>query len=435
MLCCSTPRPISTKNKIQEIGNDQKKLFAAANTLLHFKNETKLPVHDSSFELAERFSTFFEEKIVDIRRELSVTATQGVSSLEHCQRCSCEFLHFSLPSDEAVKSVIVKAASKHCDLDPAPSWLLKLSINALLPVVSRIVTWSLESSTVPDEFKVAQVSPLLKKAGSDTELLSNYRPVSNLAFLSKITEKVVAQQMTSYLKENNLEELLQSSYKKGHSVETALVKVQSDIMLATDMGLLVVQVLLDLSAAFDTIDNSILLHRLKYRFGVSGPALEWFASYLSERYQYIRIGNITSSKRQIPSGVPQGSVLGPLLFTMYVSPLGDVIRKHGINFHMYADDVQLYVSFRPCDQKKALHELQHCLDDVHSWLRENRLLLNGNKTKMITFGTKQRLTVATNIHVTVDGCLISPDATTKNLGIVYGTPSERSMSRSVPSTS
>ena len=94
---------------------------------------------------------------------------------------------------------------------------------------------------------------------------------------------------------------------------------------------------------------------------------------------------------------------------MYVSPFGDVIRKHGINFHMYADDVQLYVSFRPCDQKKTLHELQHCLDDVHSWLRENRLLLNGNKTKMITFGTKQRLTVATNIHVTVDGCLISPD--------------------------
>ena len=406
-------------NKIQEIGNDQKKLFAAANTLLHFKNETKLPVHVSSFELAERFSTFFEEKIVDIRRELSVTATRGVSYLEHCQRCPCEFLHFSVPSDEVVKSVIVKAASKHCDLDPAPSWLLKLPINALLPVVSRIVTWSLESSTVPDEFKVAQVSPLLKKAGLDTELLSNYRPVSNLAFMSKIIEKVVAQQLTSYLNENNLDELLQSSYKKGHSVETALLKVQSDIMLATDVGLVVVQVLLDLSAACDTIDHSILLHRLKYRFGVSGLALEWFASYLSERYQYIRIGKLTSSKRQISSGVPQGSVLGPLLFTMYISPLGDVIRKHGINFHMYADDVQLYISFRPCDQMKALHELQHCLDEVDSWLRQNRLLLNGNKTKMITFGTKQRLTVATNIHVTVDGCLIYPDATTKNLGIVY----------------
>ena len=120
--------------------------------------------------------------------------------------------------------------------------------------------------------------------------------------------------------------------------------------------------LLDLSAAFDTIDHSILLHRLKYRFGVSGPALEWFASYLSERYQYIRIGKLTSSKRQISSGVPQLSVLGPLLFTMYISPLGDVIRKHGIHVHMYADDVQLYISFRPCDQRKALHELQHCLD-------------------------------------------------------------------------
>ena len=123
--------------------------------------------------------------------------------------------------------------------------------------MSRIVTWSLESSTVPGEFKVAQVSPLLKKAGLDTEFLSKYRPVSNLAFLSKIIEKVVAQQMTSYLNENNLDELLQSSYKKGHSVETALLKVQSDIMLATDVGLVVVQVLLDLSAAFDTIDHSI----------------------------------------------------------------------------------------------------------------------------------------------------------------------------------
>ena len=104
---------------------------------------------------------------------------------------------------------------------------------------------------------------------------------------------------------------------------------------------------------------------------------------------------------------------------MYISPLGDDIRKHGINFHIYADDVQQYVSFRPCDQMKAVRELQQCMDDVDSWLRENRLLLNGNKTKMITFGTKQRLTLATNIHVTVDRCLIFPDATTKILGIVY----------------
>ena len=111
-------------------------------------------------------------------------------------------------------------------------------------------------------------------------------------------------------------------------------------------------------------------------------------------------------------------MLGPLLFTVYISPLGDDIRKHGINFHMHADNVRLYVSFRPCDQRKALHELHHFLSDVDSWLRENRLLLNGNKTK-ITFGIKQRLTVATNIHVSVDGCLISPDATTQNLGIGY----------------
>ena len=206
-------------------------MFAAANTLLHFNNVTKLPVHVSSFELAERFSTFFEEKIVGIRRELAVTATQGVSSLEHCRRCPCEFLHFSVPSDEAVKSVIVKAASKHCDLDPAPSWLLKLSINALLPVVSRIVTWSLESSTVPCEFKVAQVSPLLKKAVLDTELLNNYRPVSNLAFVSNTLEKVVAQQMTSYLKEHHLDELLHIKIINDLSTPVPLYKYVDDSTL------------------------------------------------------------------------------------------------------------------------------------------------------------------------------------------------------------
>ena len=101
---------------------------------------------------------------------------------------------------------------------------------------------------------------------------------------------------------------------------------------------------------------------------------------------------------------------------MYISPLGDVIRKHGVNFHMHADDVQLYVSFRPCDQRKELHELENCLGEVDFWLRQNRLQLNGNKTEMII---EQRLTVATNIHVTVDSCLICPDATTKHLGIVY----------------
>ena len=178
-------------------------------------------------------------------------------------------------------------------------------------------------------------------------------------------ETIVAQQLTSYLQDNKLNEMLQSSYKKHQSVETALSKVQSDSLLAADKGLVVVLVLLHLSAAFDTIDQPILLHRLENRFGVRVYALSWLVSYLSEIYQCIQIGSHLSSKTRLLCGVPQGYVLGPLLFAMYITPLCDIIRKHDLNFHMYADDM-LYISFRPgtYDQAYALDRLHCCLRDV-----------------------------------------------------------------------
>ena len=262
---------------------------------------------------------------------------------------------------DVIKQIITDASPKSCDLDPAPTWLVVESVDELLPILSRIITTSLQSSTVPDKFKIGYISPLIKKPGVNSESLHNYRPVQNLSFVSKVIERVVAQQLTSHMRENNLHEQMQSAYRQNHSTETALLKVHSDILSAVDNGCVVVLVLLDITAAFDTIDHAILLSRLRHRFGVTGAALDWLRSYLANRKQLVRIGSDNSSPT-VPFGIPQGSVLGPLIFTAYITPLGDLIRKYGLEYHLYADDTQIYISFPPGgdEQSDALNCLHRC---------------------------------------------------------------------------
>ena len=189
------------------------------------------------------------------------------------------------------------------------------------------------------------MKPLLKKMSLNPEVLKNYRPVSNLTFVSKLIEKTVSSQLISHLENNDLLETFQSSYKPRHSTESALLRVSNDILRAIDDKQCVFLTLLDLSAAFDTIDHCILLEVL-HDLGVEGIALEWFRSYLSNRSQCISIDGVHSVPQNLPHGVPQGSVLGPLLFCTYMTELGKIIRKHGLNFHTYADDTQIYLAFK-----------------------------------------------------------------------------------------
>ena len=163
--------------------------------------------------------------------------------------------------------------------------------------------------------------------------------------------------------------------------------MHSDILSAVDNGCVVVLVLLDLTAAFDTIDHGILLSRLRHRFGVRGAALDWLRSYLADRKQLIRIESDNSSPTSVPFGVPQGSVLGPLLFTAYITPLGDLIRKYGLEYHLYADDTQIYVSFPPGgdEQPDALNCLHSCLEEIVKWSQSNLLKLNDEKTDVVVF--------------------------------------------------
>ena len=166
--------------------------------------------------------------------------------------------------------------------------------------------------------------------------------------------------------------------------------MHSDILSAVDNGCVVVLVQLDLTAAFDTIEHGILLSRLSHRFGVTGAALDWLRSYLADRKQLVRIGSDNSPPMSVPFGVPQGSILGPLLFTAYSTPLGDLIRKYGLEYHLYADDTQIYVSFSPSgdEQPNTLNCLHSCLEEIGQWWRSNLLTLNDQKTDVAVFGTK-----------------------------------------------
>ena len=177
-------------------------------------------------------------------------------------------------TQEEISKIILKSPNKQCYLDPMPTWLVKECVNELLPLITEIVNASLKLGNVPEPLKHVIIRPLLKKLGLELKK-KNYRPVSNLSFISKLIESAVVLQYVEHLQINNLQDDRQSAYKQHHSTETVLLKVLNDILMKIDQGQVVMLVLLDLSAAFDTIDHKILLNRLEKHYGVRETALSW----------------------------------------------------------------------------------------------------------------------------------------------------------------
>ena len=194
----------------------------------------------------------------------------------------------------------------------------------------------------------------------------NFRPVSSLTYLSKLIERVVCVQISGMAEKSGNTEPLQSVYKKNYSTETALLKVKADILQAMDNQRVVCLILLDLSAAFDTVNHQLPLNRLKYRFGFGGVILDWIGSYLMERKQMVSIRDVQSDAVVLSQGIPQDSVFGPILLSIYTSPLGDICHEHNVNFHAFADDQQSYFSFQPIPEEIAagISQLQDCISDI-----------------------------------------------------------------------
>ena len=367
------------------------------------------------------FSKLFkpELQITNIRNKLSDRNIDRDGVLWADIKFSGEPLSCLSPaSQDEVHTIILKSSTKSCELDPFPTVMLKSCLSVLLPLITTIVNKSLSNAEVPSCFKQAIVRPLLKKNGLDPDELKNYRPVSNLSFISKVLEKVVAKRLEDHLAANNLHDHLQSAYRERHSTETALIKVHHDISVALDNNSCVILVMLDLSAAFDVIDHPILFNRLEHTYGVSGSALSWFKSYLAGRTQRVAIGPLKSDELLLPFGVPQGSVLGPKIYCMFSKPIGDICERNNMDYHCYADDTQVYFVINPTDTWESNSiKTEACLSDISSWMCQNMLKLNQDKTELIIFAPKRYSKDFSGRSIVFDDSVVYEVDSVKNLGV------------------
>ena len=224
-------------------------------------------------------------------------------------------------------------------------------------------------------------------------------------------ETAVTKQLQHYLFSNDLFPVLQSAYRPKHSIETALLKVTNDILLKMNDQRVTLLLLLDLSAAFDTVDHNTSLHRLQFTFGINGKVLSWFSSYLS-------INETLSAEFELQCGVPLGSCLGSLLFTLYSSNLFEIIKHHFLPVYCYADDTQVYISFCPndrLDQLNAGELLESCITDIRSWMLHDNLKLNDEKTELLIIGTPQKSEKVVITHIRVGNTNIHPVPVARNL--------------------
>ncbi|KAF7247270.1 Netrin receptor UNC5B [Varanus komodoensis] len=361
------------------------------------------------------FAEHFREKIAQIRHELDSTIDSEVLRETPTLPSGPELLdEFQLLRPDDVDKVLGRVRPTTCLLDPCPSWLIKDSKHGIGTWILEVVNASLREGRVPAPLKEAVVRPVLKKASLDPGMAANYRPVANIPFLGKVLERVVAGQLQALLDETDYLDPFQSGFRPGYGTESALVALYDDLCREKDRGSASLLVLLDLSAAFDTIDHGILLDRLA-GLGVGGTALRWFRSYLNDRFQKVVLGDYGSAPWQLCHGVPQGSILSPLLFNIYMKPLGEVIRRCGLRTHQYADDTQLYLSFST-NPGEAVAVLNRCLAEVMGWMRANKLKLNPDKTEVLLVGGSGF--GEGDLNLVLNGVALPPRDKVRSLGVL-----------------
>ena len=292
-------------------------------------------------------------------------------------------------------------------MDRIPTTIMKATIRSTAYPLSAIINHSILNACFPDVLKIARVCPLFKN-GIKSES-QNYRPISVLPSFSKIFEKVISCRLTNYLAKNDILTAAQFGFRKNHSCYMALLDLYDKISLAGDRDEFAIGIFIDLSKAFDTINHNILLRKLHY-YGVRGIGYDWFASYLSNRKQYVDVNGYSSVLSNISCGVPQGSILGPLLFIIYINDITSTSNL--LHYILFADDTNLFYS------SKCINDLQSKVNEelrkLAIWFRANLLSLNVNKTNFIIFGGKH---YPKNMDINIDGNVLNRVECTKFLGV------------------
>ena len=408
---------------IADSNNSQKERYKICNSLLDVQKCRSLPDCDDPDFLANEFNQYFIHKIDKIRSDMSTVNVSNVhvNKLSYgmdgptCARTTLS--KFTPISQIDLKKIILSRKIKTSSEDFMPAVLLKSCLDEILPALTELVNISLTTGSIHG-LKDAVIIPLLKKQGLDTEKMANYRPVANILYLSKLIEFVVSLQLKDHMDANQLHISNQSGYKPNHSCETLLLRLTNDVLMAMDSGKFSVFVLVDLSSAFDTVEHERLQFKLFNEIGLRDQALDWFKSYLENRRQAVTINGKVSDFLDIAYGVPQGSVLGPTLFNIYVRSLISILQEAGFIAHGYADDHQVTKAFRLEFQFEALRwSIPLCLDIIAHWMKASFLKLNASKTQIIVFTPKN---LASHIHIDQvklsDGCVIPVSTMVSNLG-------------------
>ena len=246
---------------------------------------------------------------------------------------------------------------------------------------------------------------------------SNYRPVSNLAFLSKVIEKSALYRLNKHASENDLLPKNQSAYRQYHSCESALLRLVNDLLAAMENQEVTALIALDLSAAFDTVDHDILLDVLKSQYGVCGAALDWMDSYLRSRSCCVSVNGCMSKPRELKCSVPQGSCLGPWLYLTYAGTIFDIVPP-SISVYGFADDHTASKRFKPIlsEETEAINELQDCAQEINNWMNSNKLKMNASKTEYIVFGSRPQLNKCNTQDIDVCGDKIKRQSSIRYLG-------------------
>ena len=283
--------------------------------------------------------------------------------------------------------------SKSVGLDNIAGKFLKEGASILASPLTDLCNVSISLSSFPDECKVAKLKPLYKKEIKIKP--KNYRPISLLPLISKIIEKIIQNQTQSFLDENKILYTYQSGFRKHYSTDTCLSYLTDRLRNGFEKGLLTGMILIDLQKAFDTIDHSILLEKMKC-ISFSESTIRWFISYLSNRSFIVSVGKELSSRGKLNCGVPQGSILGPLLFLLYVNDMPQAVNSELL---LYADDTCLF--FMGKDSKIIGDQLNKDFNSLCEWFIDNTLSIHfgEEKTKSILFGTKQLLHKGKSLNI------------------------------------